>query len=86
MRQDLFFLLAITASLGAAAPTASPRLVARQESKDPGDISFIKKIAAISDSYSAGIGAGARLGSPINPATFGDWKCKHNTPSHTTAC
>lgn len=30
---------------------------------DPADLSFITKMAAIGDSYSAGIGAGGRLGS-----------------------
>lgn len=29
---------------------------------DPDDLSFIKRIAAIGDSYSAGIGAGDRIG------------------------
>jgi hypothetical protein len=33
------------------------------DSFDPADLSFIKKLAAIGDSYSAGIGAGDRLGS-----------------------
>lgn len=28
----------------------------------PDDLSFIKKLAAVGDSYSAGIGAGSRLG------------------------
>ncbi|KAI2733367.1 CAZyme family GH135 [Penicillium roqueforti] len=36
---------------------------------DPADLSFITKMAAIGDSYSAGIGAGGRLGS------YGDWAC-----------
>lgn len=29
---------------------------------DPADLSFIKSMAAVGDSYSAGIGAGSRLG------------------------
>lgn len=33
---------------------------------DPSDLSFIKKLAAIGDSYSAGIGAGDRLGSVLD--------------------
>lgn len=32
---------------------------------DPTDLSFITKMAAIGDSYSAGIGAGDRLGVPL---------------------
>jgi hypothetical protein len=30
---------------------------------DPSDLSFITKMAAVGDSYSAGIGSGSRLGS-----------------------
>lgn len=46
---------------------------------DPYDLSNIKDIAAIGDSYSAGIGAGERLGQliSIDPAAVGAWKCKH---------
>ncbi|KAM0542975.1 hypothetical protein ACHAPJ_012532 [Fusarium lateritium] len=43
---------------------------------DPGDLSHIKKIAAIGDSYSAGIGAGEALGSIIQAASpKSDWAC-----------
>lgn len=35
----------------------------RDDSFDQTDLSFIKKLAAIGDSYSAGIGAGDKLGS-----------------------
>lgn len=39
-------------------------LAPRQDDElDLGDLSFITKLAAIGDSYSAGIGAGDRLGS-----------------------
>jgi hypothetical protein len=39
----------------------------------------IQKIAAIGDSYSAGIGAGKRLGFAPDKSNsqFDDWKCKH---------
>ncbi|RYP70471.1 hypothetical protein DL769_004960 [Monosporascus sp. CRB-8-3] len=43
---------------------------------DSTDLSFIKKLAAIGDSYAAGIGAGDRLGSPLgilDPTS--DWAC-----------
>lgn len=40
------------------------------------DLSFIKKIAAIGDSYSAGIGAGDRLGGD------GDWSCSRYSESY----
>ena len=42
---------------------------------DPDDLSFINKLAAIGDSYSAGIGAGDRLGSILNALdpTSGEW-------------
>ncbi|GKT51238.1 uncharacterized protein ColSpa_11419 [Colletotrichum spaethianum] len=36
------------------------------EDFDPDDLSYIQKLAAIGDSYSAGIGAGNRLGSVLN--------------------
>jgi hypothetical protein len=44
--------------------TMPAQLIPRDEFEffDETDLSFIKKIAAIGDSYSAGIGAGARLG------------------------
>lgn len=40
-------------------------LMSRQDDDvfDPSDLSFITRLAAIGDSYSAGIGAGDRLGS-----------------------
>lgn len=37
-------------------------LMARADEFDPSDLSFITKMAAIGDSYSAGIGAGNMLG------------------------
>lgn len=47
----------------------------RQDSDwDPEDLSFIAKIAAIGDSYSAGIGAGTRLGSIIEALNPGSGK------------
>lgn len=42
---------------------SSQRLIGRDDSEfDPQDLSFIKSMAALGDSYSAGIGAGNRLG------------------------
>ncbi|RYO84490.1 hypothetical protein DL764_009322 [Monosporascus ibericus] len=68
----------------AASPTARPAprqpLDPRQEDDDkffdPTDLSFIKKLAAIGDSYAAGIGAGDRLGDllgALDPTS--DWAC-----------
>lgn len=37
-------------------------LLGRRDTFDPDDLSFIKRLAAIGDSYSAGIGAGDMLG------------------------
>jgi len=42
-----------------------PRQETEDNEFDPGDLSFIRKLGAIGDSYSAGIGAGNRLGSTI---------------------
>ena len=42
------------------------------DSFDPQDLSSIKKLAAIGDSYSAGIGAGNRLGSIFDAFTKGN--------------
>jgi hypothetical protein len=44
--------------------TSANRLYGRAENDgyNAEDLSYLKKIAAIGDSYSAGIGAGARLG------------------------
>lgn len=40
------------------------RLMGRDDAEfDPSDLSFITKMAAVGDSYSAGIGAGNKLGS-----------------------
>ena len=47
---------------------------------DPEDLSFITKMAAIGDSYSAGIGAGDRLDGPggkSTPASFNAGKNMH---------
>lgn len=37
---------------------------------DPSDLSWIVKLAAIGDSYSAGIGAGERLGTAFNAMDY----------------
>jgi hypothetical protein len=44
------------------------RLMMRDDTEefDPSDLSFIKTMAAVGDSYSAGIGAGSRLGSLLD--------------------
>lgn len=76
MRKGLLFIPAFLASLGVAAPASDLKQLLQRDDNDPDDVSFIKKIAAIGDSYSAGIGAGERLGRPLDPNTFGDWKCK----------
>lgn len=50
-------------------------LAPRQDDElDPGDLSFVTRLAAIGDSYSAGIGAGDRLGS-INGKSIRSWSC-----------
>ncbi|OBT40677.1 hypothetical protein VE00_08681 [Pseudogymnoascus sp. WSF 3629] len=50
---------------------------------DPEDLSSIKKLAAIGDSYSAGIGAGNRLGSIFDAFTGGtDWACSRYDRSY----
>ncbi|KAF1998640.1 SGNH hydrolase [Amniculicola lignicola CBS 123094] len=71
----------------ASAPTSSIplSLTSRDdEDFDEEDLSFIQKIGAVGDSYSAGIGAGHRLGSPyaIDPAEFGAWKCSRYNHSY----
>lgn len=73
--------LLYTLSLGspALARTLSPSFaqgVQRRQALanyDPEDLSSIKKLAAIGDSYSAGIGAGERLGNPFSDP--GAWAC-----------
>jgi hypothetical protein len=46
-------------------------LLSRDDEFDDTDLSFIKRMAAIGDSYSAGIGAGNRLGSVFDLFTAG---------------
>ena len=52
--------------------SANPNLkkLARRDD-DPTDFSWVKKMAAIGDSFTAGIGAGRALGTGMNS----DWKC-----------
>ncbi|KAK1994046.1 hypothetical protein LX36DRAFT_585117 [Colletotrichum falcatum] len=60
-------------------------LSARQsiEDFDPDDLSYIQKLAAIGDSYSAGIGAGNRLGSVLNALDpQSDWACSRYDQSY----
>lgn len=54
-----------------ASMTTSRLLMGRQDDDDlnefdPSDLTFITSLAAIGDSYSAGIGAGNRLGSVLD--------------------
>lgn len=70
------------------------RLSLRQEDQvDPGDLSFINKLAAIGDSYSAGIGAGDVLGTYKGKSTVpwsgnekaettADWSCRRYDHSY----
>jgi len=58
----------------ANASLSEPFLLSRDDEFDDTDLSFIKKMAAIGDSYSAGIGAGGRLGSVFDLLTPGSGK------------
>ncbi|KAK2783961.1 hypothetical protein FQN53_008882 [Emmonsiellopsis sp. PD_33] len=50
---------------------------------DPSDLSWINKLAAIGDSYSAGIGAGNRLGTILNAFDpKSDWACSRYDHSY----
>ncbi|KAK2029623.1 hypothetical protein LX32DRAFT_588194 [Colletotrichum zoysiae] len=60
-------------------------LLPRQSLEDfnPDDLSYIQKLAAIGDSYSAGIGAGNRLGSVVNALDpQSDWACSRYDQSY----
>ncbi|KAK2007905.1 kinetoplastid membrane protein 11 [Colletotrichum eremochloae] len=60
-------------------------LLSRQsiEDFDPDDLSYIQKLDAIGDSYSAGIGAGNRLGSVLNALDpNSDWACSRYDQSY----
>ncbi|KAJ5086483.1 hypothetical protein NUU61_007790 [Penicillium alfredii] len=82
--------LGISTSLAASIPTTtthgleerdplpqtwSKRADSETKDFDPWDLSHITKIAAIGDSYSAGIGAGNRLGNNYDPTKMGAWMC-----------
>ncbi|KAF6833212.1 hypothetical protein CPLU01_05731 [Colletotrichum plurivorum] len=55
----------------------------RQVAYDPDDLSHIKSLAAIGDSYSAGIGAGDRLGSIVNALDpHSAWACSRYSHSY----
>ncbi|KAI0403813.1 hypothetical protein F4802DRAFT_570340, partial [Xylaria palmicola] len=49
---------------------------------DSTDLSFIQKLAAIGDSYSAGIGAGDRLGSVLYRRPCLVKQCRKSKPVH----
>ncbi|PKY04114.1 fibronectin type III domain protein [Aspergillus campestris IBT 28561] len=52
------------------------RLMARDTTEfDQTDLSFIKRMAALGDSYSAGIGAGGRLGTIVGALDPSNWAC-----------
>jgi hypothetical protein len=76
MRRHIIFGATVLANLGHCGPTPLVAHVVRDTPSDPDDLSFIKSIASIGDSYAAGIGAGSRLGKPWDLGTFGDWKCE----------
>lgn len=73
MHRILHLFPAILATGALCAPAA---LHTRDDDADPWDLSSVNKIAAIGDSYSAGIGAGVRLGTPWHIEQWGDWGCK----------
>jgi hypothetical protein len=75
MRRILSFVPALLAT-GAFCAPATLRHLGIRDDTDPWDLSTINKIAAIGDSYSAGIGAGVRLGQPYIVDQWGDWGCK----------
>ncbi|KAK8004549.1 stm1 domain-containing protein [Apiospora arundinis] len=54
-------------------------LLASRDSDDPSDLSWVRRWAAIGDSFTAGIGAGERLGSPVHNNR--DWVCSRYTYS-----
>lgn len=65
--------LASTVSAGTLSSVFKGHLRNRQSSDyDPTDLTGIKRLAAIGDSYSAGIGAGNRLGGLNDVAS---WDC-----------
>ncbi|KAJ0413256.1 fibronectin type III domain protein [Aspergillus carlsbadensis] len=92
MQRRLWAGLAVIASLGAGvfanpvglwdqqgnSSMSANRMMGRgtEEIFDPSDLSFIKRIAAIGDSYSAGIEAGDRIG------TWDDWVCSRYDHSY----
>lgn len=77
MRQLLAVAQALLVALASSAPTTSrlpnPFLRRQDNNFDEFDLFDIQKIAAIGDSYSAGIGAGNKLGGWTDP---GAWACK----------
>ncbi|KAL6864240.1 SGNH hydrolase-type esterase domain-containing protein [Trichoderma novae-zelandiae] len=85
MRPSLWLGLATLHHVGSGIATPTSRKIAsmrlnamweRDDDFDESDLSFIKKLAAIGDSYSAGIGAGDRLGTILNALDpHSDWAC-----------
>jgi hypothetical protein len=77
MQRVIFLLisLGLTSFAFPLSPERHPVPVERRQDEDH----VIQKIAAIGDSYSAGIGAGKRLGFTPDKSNsqFDDWKCKH---------
>ena len=86
MRLKHLLLPAVLANVGYSAPPPTAIQI-RQNEKNPDDLSYIQKIAAIGDSYSAGIGAGDRLQGILSgvvankffPLLGDDWKCEYTS-------
>lgn len=87
LRQFVVASLGVSFSLAASIPTTKshaleerpplPQALTKRadDDFDPWDLSHLTKIAAIGDSYSAGIGAGNRLGNNYDPTKMGAWAC-----------
>jgi hypothetical protein len=76
MPRAVIVLLTLFIGISQCVPLSGAPLSIRDDEKDPDDLSFIQSIAAIGDSYSAGIGAGKRLGSLTDISKWGDWGCE----------
>lgn len=56
----------------------------RRDDEDPADFSWVKRWAAVGDSYTAGIGAGNQLGKPYHK--YGDWLATFNRDHFKEYC
>jgi hypothetical protein len=82
MRHSLYIAQGLSAALVSGFPLTTPNRpsdivpLTRRQDVNPFDLSGVKRLVAIGDSYSAGIGAGERLAT-LNPATWGsEWWCR----------